>query len=274
MSQFDVDWPGFEFIFFDCDSTLSRIEGIDELARQKGRLAEVKKLTDAAMEGEVHLQSVYDRRLSLLCPTRVEIRALERHYRQTVVPDAAEVIKALQWTGKEVFIVSGGLLPAVRPFGEWLGIPAPNIRAVDVRYNVLSGQWWDYQRDRWGLPPDVEYIGPEETSLIESYGKANVVRELLGGRTGRALLIGDGVSDLAARPAVDLVAGFGGVITRQRVQTEADVFIKANSLAPVLPLALSKNEQAMLSGTAYEVTLNKGLALIEAREVIFKESVK
>ena len=26
-------WPPFDLIFFDCDSTLSAIEGIDELAR-------------------------------------------------------------------------------------------------------------------------------------------------------------------------------------------------------------------------------------------------
>ncbi len=265
-----LDWPGFDFIFFDCDSTLSSIEGIDELARQKGKFDEVKRLTDAAMDGEVHLQSVYDRRLQLLRPTRAEIRELERHYRQTVVPDAIEVIKALQLVGKELFIVSGGLLAAVQPFGQWLGIPRQNIRAVDVYYDHLSGQWWDYQQDRWGQRPDVKYMNPEETPLIESHGKANVIQELLRDRTGRAMLIGDGVSDLAAGPAVDLVVGFGGVITRQRVATEAEMFIKGYSLAPVLPLALSKNEQATLSGTVYETTLDKGLTMIEAGEVTFR----
>ena len=47
---------GYDFIFFDCDSTLSTIEGIDELARMKGKFDEVKSMTDAAMEGEVYLQ--------------------------------------------------------------------------------------------------------------------------------------------------------------------------------------------------------------------------
>jgi phosphoserine phosphatase len=262
-------WSGFQFIFFDCDSTLSSIEGIDELARQKGKFAEVKKLTDAAMDGEVHLQSVYDRRLELLAPTRAEIRELERHYRQTLAPDAAEVIKALQAAGREVFIVSGGLLEAVQPFGEWLGIPRQNIRAVGVRYNSLSGQWWDYQQDRWGRRPDVEYLDPADTPLIETHGKIQVIQELLGHRSGRAMLIGDGVSDLVARPAVDLMVGFGGVIARDRVATGADVFIKSNSLAPVLPLALTETERVSLAGSTYEVILNKGLALIEAGEVIF-----
>lgn len=261
-------WPGFDFIFFDCDSTLSQIEGIDELARQKGKFAEVKRLTDAAMDGEIHLQSVYDRRLALLRPTRAEIRRLERHYRQTVTPDAPEVIHALKQAGKEVFIVSGGLLAAVRPFGEWLGVLPQNIRAVDVRYNRLSGRWWDYQQDQWGPRPDVEYLDPEQTPLIESHGKAEVVRDLLRERRGRSVLVGDGVSDLAARPAVDRVIGFGGVVARPRLLAEADIFIKANSLAPVLPLVLLPQQQAALENTKFAAVLRKGITLIEGGYVI------
>ncbi len=267
-------WPGFQFIFFDCDSTLSRIEGIDELARRKGKFEAVKKLTDAAMDGEIHLENIYDRRLELLRPTRAEIRQIEEDYRRTVVPDAPEVIRALQFVGKEVFIVSGGLLAAVRPFGQWLGIPASHIRAVDVIYNELSGRWWDYQRDRWGPRPDVEYLDPEETPLIASHGKADVIRELLQGRQGRSMLVGDGVSDLAARPAVTWVVGFGGVVRRERVAAEADAFIQVDSLAPVLPLALSARERPALHGTPYEPVWHKGVALIQAGQVAFKHVEK
>jgi phosphoserine phosphatase len=263
-------WAGFDFVIFDCDSTLSTIEGIDELARKRGKFEEVKQMTDAAMEGEIHLQSVYDRRLDLLSPTRAEIRELEHHYRQTLVPDAAEVISVLQWLGKELFIVSGGLLAAVGPFGEWLGIPPENIRAVDVYYNRLSGQWWDYQQDRWGQRPDEKYLDPKETPLIESQGKADVVQELLDGRTGRSLLVGDGMSDIAAQPAVDLVLGFGGVVSRQGVFDSAEIFIKPKSLAPVVPLALNNNERAKLKDIAHQAVLNKGTALINAGEVVFK----
>lgn len=272
MSLFQTDWPGFDFIFFDCDSTLSTIEGIDELARQKGKFDIVKQMTDAAMEGEVHLQSVYDRRLELLCPTRAEIRALEKLYRQTLVPDTQQVIQALLYAGKELFIISGGLLAAVQPFGEWLGIPRQNVRAVDVRYNRLSGQWWDYQQDQWGPPPDEEYLDPKETPLIESQGKADVVVELLNGRQGRSMLIGDGISDLAAGPAVNLVVGFGGVVTRPKVAKEAKIFIKAQSLAPIVPLALSKSEQERLQDTVHQNILQKGRFLIETKKVVFRSN--
>lgn len=266
---FRPDWPGFDFIFFDCDSTLSTIEGIDELARLKGQFEAVKALTDAAMDGEVHLQTIYDRRLQLLSPTRAEIRQLEQTYRENLVPDAVAIIQAMQAVNKELFIVSGGLLAAVRPFGEWLGLPAQNIRAVDLHYNQLSGQWWDYQQDRWGQRPDVKYLTPADSPLIQAHGKASVITDLLAGRSGRVMMVGDGVSDLAARPAVTWVVGFGGVVSRKRVAAEADVFIKANTLAPALPLALSAAEQARLINPVHHAILQKGLALLETDDVVF-----
>ena len=60
----------FDIICFDCDSTLSKIEGIDELAKQVGMGEAMSKLTDAAMNGEVPLEAVYQQRLSLIRPNR------------------------------------------------------------------------------------------------------------------------------------------------------------------------------------------------------------
>ena len=39
----------FDRIFFDCDSTLSRVEGIDELAQRVGLIEAIAPLTRAAM---------------------------------------------------------------------------------------------------------------------------------------------------------------------------------------------------------------------------------
>ena len=262
---------GFDFVFFDCDSTLSTIEGIDELARLKGKFEEVKAMTDAAMDGEVYLHSVYDRRLELLAPTHEEVAGIETLYRQTVVPHAAEVIGALHAAGKEVFIVSGGLLAAVRPFGRWLGVPHDHIRAVNLEYDELSGQWWDYLQDHWDQRTDVEYRDSEETPLVQSEGKLDVVTEMLGDRRGRSVLIGDGVSDLAARTAVDLFVGFTGVVSRPHVVAESEVLMTGNSVAPVLELALTESEREALSGSVYEDVLEESLARSQAGEVIVRK---
>ena len=46
-------WPIANIVIFDCDSTLSTIEGIDELARMTGHEYDVAILTKRAMEGDV-----------------------------------------------------------------------------------------------------------------------------------------------------------------------------------------------------------------------------
>jgi len=84
------------------------------------------------------------------------------------------------------------------------------------------------------------------------------------------MLVGDGISDLAAGPAVDLVVGFGGVVSRPKVAEEAKVFIKAQSLAPVLPLALSIAEQTNLQDTSHQSLLEKGVSLIKNDQVLFR----
>jgi phosphoserine phosphatase len=264
----------FDHVFFDCDSTLSTIEGIDELARMKGKFSEVKAMTDAAMEGEIYLHTVYDRRLEMLAPSHEEIAGIDALYRRTAVRDAAATIAALRHAGKNVYIVSGGLLAAVRPFGRWLGVPHDQIRAVDIEYDALSGEWWDFQQDRWDQRPDVLYKDSVDTPLVASEGKSHVVGELLAARHGRSLLIGDGVSDLAARRVVDLFVGFTGVIERPRVAAESAVLITGASLATVVPLALDESEQAALSGTVYREVLDEGLRRMDAGEVIVRKEMR
>ena len=48
-------WPPYRHVIFDCDSTLTKVEGIDILAEAAGKGDEVRRLTDAAMNGEIDL---------------------------------------------------------------------------------------------------------------------------------------------------------------------------------------------------------------------------
>ena len=101
----------FNSVVFDCDSTLSSIEGIEELARE--HRAEVEALTDQAMRGTIPLEQVYGRRLELVRPTRSRVQALGQRYIETLVPDAADTVAALMQEGVHVRVISGGLKPAV-----------------------------------------------------------------------------------------------------------------------------------------------------------------
>lgn len=263
-------WATYDLIFFDCDSTLSTIEGIDELAKLKGKEGRVGILTDKAMNGELDLADVYGKRLKAIRPTRGQLKAVEERYWETQVEDAQAVISALQAIGKHVFIISGGLVDAVRGFGKRLGVATENIRAVELEYNELSGQWWRYHEPH--TQHEQVYLEYVEGPLTISSGKPDIIRELAGNRHGRRFMIGDGSSDLATRDMVDLFVGYGGVVSRDKVKNESEVFIETVSLAPVLPLAAGIAGYEKVMGTAHQAVFEKGIELALQNNVLFKDS--
>lgn len=255
--MFSPRWSSFDLIFFDCDSTLSTIEGIDELARLKGKEGRVGLLTNKAMDGELDLADVYGKRLRAIKPTRAQLKAVEERYWETAVEDAPAVIAALQALGKQVYIISGGLIDAVKGFGRRLGVDPSKIRAVELEYNELSGRWWDYAEPR--AQHSQTYLDYDEGPLTVSSGKSAIIAELAGILPGRRLMIGDGSSDLATQNDVDLFVGYGGVVAREAVRAESDVFLRCASLAAILPLAAGRRGWELLRGTAHESVYRKGI---------------
>jgi phosphoserine phosphatase len=260
-------WPAANIVIFDCDSTLSTIEGIDELARMTGHEYDVAILTKRAMEGDVPLETVYGHRLVTVNPTQEQVRAIAKRYRETVVPDAQAVIQALQTLGSEVFIVSGGLIEPVRDFGVWLGVQRENIFAVNMEYDQLAGRWWRY----WDLPggdnPRANYLAVEPNPLTGTQGKNRVISRIRAMHLGRVLMIGDGLSDLEVSEEVDLFVGFGGAVFRERIAADAPIYIHSLSLTPLLPLALSQ-----LGNTPRFARLwTDGLQRIYRGEVTFRD---
>jgi phosphoserine phosphatase len=260
------DWAPFELIVFDCDSTLTTIEGIDELARWQGRSAEVADLTARAMNGDVPLEAVYGERLELLKPTREQLRQLGLLYRRNLLPGADRVIAALQAAGRKVFIVSGGLAEAVLDFGTALDVPADRIHAVGMDYDELSGRWWEGWKHPRGRNPDERYLAHDGGPLTVGGGKAGIIQAIRGRHRGRAMLVGDGISDLEAGTAVDLFVGFGVVVARERVAKASEVFIGAPSLAPVLPLALGPSGVPDEFASLYQA----GVDYLRGSQVIFQ----
>lgn len=233
---------GFQSVVFDCDSTLVQVEGIDELAG--AHREQVRALTDAAMAGAVPLDEVYGRRLTLIRPTREAVAALGRIYLAALVPDAAATVAGLLWLGKDVRIVSGGLLQPVLEVARALGIPEGRVAAVEARFG-----------------PDGAYAGFDTASLLSrSGGKTRVLSAWKLPRP--SLLVGDGATDLEARPAVDAFAAFTGVVCRDAVVAAADFRIPGPSLAAVLALAAGKEDRARLAHTAWEPLLHAGDILL------------
>lgn len=254
-------WPHYDHIFFDCDSTLTTVEGIDILAESAGKRWRVEVLTQAAMDGDLNLEDVYAKRLRAVKPTRRQISDIRRSYKRNVVEDARELVAALQELGHHVYIISGGLAEPVEEFGVYLGVPRDHIRAVGVTYNELSGKWW--------VGGNEQYLSYEEGALTVSDGKAEIVQELLGSKKGRSLLVGDGSSDLLASRAVDLFVGFGGVVERSHVRTEAPVYIHSPGLAPLLAVAAGPAIFRTLQNTPHQALSDKAQRLIETGAISF-----
>ena len=204
-------------VFFDVDSTLAAIEGIDRLGADD---PEIARLTEAAMNGELPVEDVYARRLDVIRPTRDAVDALSREYVAAVVPGAAEVITSLRNRGIAVHLVTGGLAPAVLPLARFLGIRTGAVHAVGIRFGD-DGRYLDFDRT---------------SPLARSGGKERVIRDIRIREKGRAALVGDGVTDLEAKRAVDLFIGFGGVVARDAVREGADRFVEERSLLPVLEI--------------------------------------
>jgi phosphoserine phosphatase len=206
----------FTAIAFDCDSTLSTLEGIDELAARKGCEAQIAPLTTAAMEGRLAIEEVYGQRLEVLRPSADDIAWLGQRYIDTIVPGAAEAIARLQSAGRTVFIVSGGLKAPVLALASHLNVATGNVHAVDVFFDE-AGRYAGFERD---------------SPLTRSNGKAIIASKLKAGSRSLAL-VGDGVTDIAARDGGAFVIGFGGVVRRLAVVAGADHFIDGPSLEAV-----------------------------------------
>lgn len=209
----------FRTVVFDCDSTLTTVEGIDELA---GGDPAVARLTEAAMAGRVPLDEVYGERLARVRPDAGRLAALGRLYTERLVEDAADVVAALTRSGVSVHLISGGLLPAVLQLASALDVPADRVHAVAVAFDDAGG-----------------YAGYDHSSpLARAGGKLALLQELGDALAPPVMLVGDGMTDLEAAPAVDLFVAYAAVAERPQVVHAADIVLRDASLAPVLALAL------------------------------------
>jgi len=208
-----------KLICFDCDSTLSAIEGIDELARVRGPevFARVEEQTREAMDGRIPVEAVFGRRLEVIRPHLADIAAIGRQYIEQIEPTALATVAALKSAGWTPLIVSGGFRPIIAPLAAHLGIA--RIEAVDLYFDP-AGNYTGYD---------------EKFPTTRSGGKPEIMRALKSElRPARLVMVGDGVSDLETKPEVDLFVGFGGYVERPKVKVGAAAFI--HRLAELIPL--------------------------------------
>ena len=203
--------PRFRAVIIDVDSTLCGIEGIDWLATRRGPgvAAEIARLTERAMNGEIALDAVYGGRLALVRPTASDVAALAAAYVEALAPGAREAIFRMRGEGVMLALVSGGIRQAIRPLARELGFSDGSLHAVSVSFDG-SGAYAGYDT---GSP------------LATQRGKKDVAAAL--GLARPALAVGDGATDAVMREATDAFAAFAGFVRREPVVRAADYVVSS-----------------------------------------------
>lgn len=198
-------------VCFDLDSTVITVEGIDELAKFAGKGTEVAQMTSAAMGGKLNFREALTQRLRIIQPSESMLSKFNHTHTFQTTPGVRDLINSLRKQGTDVFLVSGGFTQMIHPVAESLGLPYHNVYANTILFDTIG------------------YYAGFDTNAPTSYdgGKAETVRQLrlAADNKGPWIVIGDGITDLQARPPADICIGYGGVVTREAVKIGADIFI-------------------------------------------------
>lgn len=204
-------------IFFDVDSTLVRIEGLDFIAELKNKGEEFSLITLAAMNGTISMKVAMNKKMSSLRPSFSDFVKLGEEYINTIVPGAKETILELQDMGYDVWILTGNFQPAVGMLAEYLNISYSKVITNDIVF------------DEGGNYVSIDFNHP----LSNNNGKLKIISNLKA-NFEEVIMVGDGSTDLETKAVVDKFIGFGGVSIRPIVQKNSDYFISSHDLRGVL----------------------------------------
>ena len=165
-------------VVFDMDSTLINVEVMDELAMAFGVGAEVSRITEMAMQGQIDFKESFLRRVKLLknMPEQVLQNILGNI---ELNPGATKLVKTLQYFGYKVGIISGGF----QYVGDWLqdrlGIDYVYANSLEFENGLATGR----------------ALG----EIVDSDKKASLLRQIVQKEEitlQQSIAVGDGANDL------------------------------------------------------------------------------
>jgi phosphoserine phosphatase len=213
-------------VVMDMDSTLIRIEVIDELARLAGVGAEVAAITERAMNGELDFNQSLTQRVALL--KGLDETALEGVYRTIPFTSGAKtLVRILQRLGFKTAVISGGFKFFTDRLKAELGLDYAFANALEIRDGKVTG----------------ELVGP----IVDGARKAELLEEISAGEgitLDQTIAIGDGANDLPMLGKAGLGIAFNA---KARVREQADTHINQQGLDSILYLlGLSERDMAEL----------------------------
>ena len=202
-------------IVMDVDSTLIQDEVIDLLAERAGCAAEVAKVTEAAMRGELDFAASLRERVALLAGLDAGILDSVRASLR-LTPGARTLIRTLKRLGYKCGIVSGGFTAVIQPLADSLGIDYVAANTLEVAAGKLTGRVLEPILDRDG-----------KTAALRRFAQA------AGVPLSQTVAVGDGANDLGMIGAAGLGVAFNA---KPVVRDAADTAVNVPYLDTVLYL--------------------------------------
>jgi phosphoserine phosphatase len=197
------------------DSTLIRIEVIDELARAAGVGAEVARITERAMHGEMDYDESLRQRVGLLAG--LDVAVLDKLAANLPLTDGAEtLVRVLKRLGYKIAVISGGFSRAAEALKRRLGVDYAYSNNLEVQGGKLTGRV---------VGPIVN--GMRKAELLETIAQAE------GVLLDQVIAVGDGANDALMLERAGLGIAFHA---KPKLREAADTDISAAGLDAILYL--------------------------------------
>jgi len=202
-------------ICFDMDSTLIKVEVIDELAKHAGVGEEVAQITEQAMQGKLDFNQSFTKRMSLLAGLSDSV--VNKIAEQLPMMEGAErLFLNLNALGYKTAILSGGFNYFGKVLQEKFDIDYVFSNTLDIKNKLLTGRV---------IPPIIN--GEQKELLLRE------IAEKEGFNLKQTVAIGDGANDLAMIGAAGLGIAYHA---KPIVRETANQSISHNNLDSILYL--------------------------------------
>jgi phosphoserine phosphatase len=202
-------------VVMDMDSTLIRIEVIDELARAAGVVDRVSRITERAMLGEMDYDQSLRERVELL--KGLDVKVLDRIAAELPLTEGAEtLVRVLKRLGYSIAIISGGFSRAAEALKRRLGIDYAYSNNLEIVDGKLTGR----------------VIGP----IVNAQRKAELLETIAqaeGVLLDQVIAVGDGANDALMLERAGLGIAFHA---KPKLRESADTSISASGLDAILYL--------------------------------------
>ncbi|MFY1826704.1 phosphoserine phosphatase SerB [Myxococcus fulvus] len=206
---------GKRMVVMDMDSTLIRIEVIDELARAHGVGEQVSRITERAMQGEMDYDESLRQRVALLAG--LDVGVLHRLAASLPLTEGAEtLVRVLKRLGYRTAVISGGFSVAAEALKARLGIDHAYSNVLEEEGGRLTGRTVGAIVNARRKAELLEQLAAQEGILLE-----------------QVIAVGDGANDLLMLERAGLGIAFRA---KPRLREAADTSISAGGLDTILYL--------------------------------------